>query len=136
MESQKFLLAVLLFIVPLATAIKISEDPTDYQRTNYTCLENSVVVEFRRRAPFDVTFSTLCTPKDDTDSGCSRTFLQHEPAIKELKFKPCGSGSRNFRVYIEEKYKDLVIEHWVNINCPAWNSPFQIVKRWFGRLFS
>ncbi|XP_008553841.1 uncharacterized protein LOC103575723 [Microplitis demolitor] len=135
MESHTFLLALILIIVPFASAIKISEDPTDDRRTNYKCLENSVVVEFQQKAPFEVTFSTLYASEDDEDSGCSRTFSQHEPAVKELKFKPCGLGSRKFRVYIEEKYKDLVIEHRVNIECPDYYSPYQTVKRWFDRLF-
>lgn len=80
-------------------------------------MNDSVVIDVNRHErPSEITIYTLYSAEEkDEDTKCSRTFSQHEPSVKELKFNPCGA--RRFKVYVDEKIGGSTLEYQVPIDC-------------------
>ncbi|XP_074111448.1 uncharacterized protein LOC141535423 [Cotesia typhae] len=119
MESFKLNLALIFFCIAFASAIN-KPDPEEY-RFSYRCFKDSVVASFEQQSPYDVHLYTISS--DQNESGCSRTFTPNEPAVKELKFKSCAYGAKEFQVYIDEKYGRSLKQHIFSVNCKVPEVP-------------
>ncbi|XP_057333984.1 uncharacterized protein LOC130673091 [Microplitis mediator] len=115
MEFQKITLVFIFCIFGLTCARRF---PRTHEITaSIACLNDSVVIDINRHhRPSEITIYTLYSAEEkNEDTKCSRTFSQHEPPVKELKYNPCGA--RKFKVYVDEKIGDSTLEYKVLVDC-------------------